>query len=1723
MSELGEHLEALRHDPGSVEAAEAVRDAAREAGEFKAYAEAFAERGERLYAGGDDRGAVDAWLEAALVCEEHVHDLPRAAQLYSRVLEVDPVHRRALFALGLVLHDLRRWDDLIALYRRRLAQTHDEGERTTLQQYVAELLAEKKDDPNGGFEALVAAAASAPWNLRILSRLEKLGERTGRLEEVAIAIGDMLMHQEEPRLRAALSLRLGEMHLGPIDDPVRALAHLRSALVDDGANPEVLGEIEDFFRERARFDQLAAFLEEAIQDQRIEPHRARLQRELARIYEYELNDRPRALLAFTRALALVPYDRDLIEEVMRVGVLADDLGSVARAYEGVVSATDNPLLATYLRLKLGQIYANVLGRPGDARRAYQAILDAEPGHLEASRRLQKLLARVGGTAPKGAASLSQQRQNGVQSAPVPKTHADPRVAGAAAPPDSEQAIKQSDESAFAGVLSSLARIEISSEREDADEAAELLWQATRPGGLGVQPSEEGSGEDSNPEAAKVLAALLPLVDGEDGDPGGPERRGVAEPVELVDIIDEAESGYGLREELVDDRFERPPDTLDVAVMMDEGSEAGSTASDLMPGLALAPAFLSDEDASVEVTGSPYLRSGLASATASNVLPLTGLQADSADDELGDALIDMPPDETLHHRTGPPDGADQMVSLTPLPSPSRQFGRAGMTVEDEQVRLEVFEESIHEFEGPERSTRRLEVAQAWQEEGLFSEAERVLREGIQERADDRDLLTALADLLETSGRWSDWLDVADRQLEVDPALADSIELRLRMVEVARDTIGDRRLAWRLADEATARDTGDLRPLQALEALARDAEDLDALAQVLDRMVPLRPHDVALHRALGDTLVRIGQPRRAAEALARACELDPEDLDIAWALADLRLDLGDYEEAEVCFLRLSQLGFPSARATAFVRLAELRLENPERQEEALEAIEAALESDPRCLDALALACSLAESSGDPGRACALAERCAALESDTLPRANWLRRAAELADHGVGDGRRAVRLYRSALELDPDDPESEARVGALLLERGEADAGRAHMLRAAAGLRDEERAAELFEKAGLAAEASGDKAAALAAYDEALERSGTRRVALARASALHAERGEIRAAHDRAASLILHHEPTLNDAERAEAFRNLARAKQEEGDAVGALRLAERAAEAAPSDPTVLSLVAEALEGSGRGDDAVDVLRRLAARQPAGFERAATLERAAELLNPERAADRARRVVLFEEALRETPDDIELAEKLATARSLVGDRLGQAEALEQAARSASGIRRARLATQAAEVVRTIHRARATSSLEMAVQAAPGYAPAVEALEVILARNNEHRSRIEVLEQAAEAALEDDPIASARWRWKAARIAEGRLRRPDRALQILASNEPTAQIADLLFRRAVEQGHGLDRARRVWAARSAAYPGQRLCFARLAELHLRAGAESEGRFVFELSSLLFGSEVPEDAPPPTALPQAQWVEPDDGELDAPERSFLMSVGFAPLHAFRTDLAERTPRRKDAAGPAALGIRASRPLAEAAEALHVALPLTFVQERGGAPFRPGLGPEGPCIFFDPVSAGSLDEVALRFYAGRALSLLRPEALALHLLPPEILRSAAYGLADMAPHPGDPVNAKTTRRRGKLLARALSSGEASYGPWINLEQAEQVARSWLQQPRRSLNLARSAVRRTAHRVGLMASGSPKRSIELVSEADSPNRARLLRFAIDALVLLSPEDKETSTGVRRPTP
>ena|GEM_PF-4623187 len=307
----------------------------------------------------------------------------KAITLYETVLCIDPSHREAIFALGIVYSDHGKTEELIRLYRQRISATEDSGEKATLHLYIAETIKNVFNDMELAFEEVLTAARLDPQNLRILDQLETLGRQCERDEEVTVILGEFLLHATDPHIRAGLALRLAELCLSSFDQPERALAYYKSALFEAGGDPNALKEIKDVFRQTDQFIHLSKFLDKSTKDRRTSPSRNRIQRELVNSAQEDEQHSTLALNTLLQAIAESPNDRRIITEMSELSKTTSDFQIFASALELVVHKSRNPLLIHFAQRKLGQIYTEELNAPEKAISIYKSIIEQHPNLIEA--------------------------------------------------------------------------------------------------------------------------------------------------------------------------------------------------------------------------------------------------------------------------------------------------------------------------------------------------------------------------------------------------------------------------------------------------------------------------------------------------------------------------------------------------------------------------------------------------------------------------------------------------------------------------------------------------------------------------------------------------------------------------------------------------------------------------------------------------------------------------------------------------------------------------------------------------------------------------------------------------------------------------------------------------------------------------------------------------------------------------------------------------------------------------------------------------------------------------------------------------------------------------------------------------------------------------------------------------------------------------------------------
>jgi serine/threonine-protein kinase len=271
----------------------------------------------------------------------------------------------------------------------------------------------------------------------------------------------------------------------------------------------------------------------------------------------------------------------------------------------------------------------------------------------------------------------------------------------------------------------------------------------------------------------------------------------------------------------------------------------------------------------------------------------------------------------------------------------------------------------------------------------------------------------------------------------------------------------------------------------------ADELEEARGLTEEALRLDPLHAEGHRLLGQLALRGGREEEALEAVGRALELDPEDWETHELMGFLALQGGRPEEGVEALSRAAELAPANAEIFKNLGAAYFRLG---REDEAAAAFQRSLEIEPYA----ATYTNLGTLEFYRGRyVAALHAFEKAVEQGANHYLNWanLGDALRFTPGRTGEAetafRRAIQLLEEAMERRPGDRELESRMALYLAKAG--DTGAALRLLESLGLGAEDLASDLPEgeaeprllyRAVLIYEINGQRDAALAALEEALE---------------------------------------------------------------------------------------------------------------------------------------------------------------------------------------------------------------------------------------------------------------------------------------------------------------------------------------------------------------------------------------------------------------------------------------------------------------------------------------------------------------------------------------------------------------------------------------------------------------------------------------------------------------
>lgn len=333
-------------------------------------------------------------LARARVAEGALDDLRMAFEAYEDVLAEIPDHPEAL-------EWMEGWADaagdlslLAEILERRLARAVDPRERAMILLRAGRVLraAEQLEEAARCYEAVRGIDPDSPIALRALREIyEDLGERR-RAIEITERQGRAAL---DPQNASLLLVEAGRSREIDQKAAVEALADYRAALARNPADDEAAAAVRRLCEQLGRWAELAAAVEaraEALPERR----RALLD-EAITLYVDRLGA-PRDAVRVLKRLIPEADAADVPPLLQRLADLyteLEDWPAAAATYERLRTISPDPALRRAVAFRLVAIFRDKAPDPDRARGWLKAVLDADPGDVDALEKLADLALSAG--------------------------------------------------------------------------------------------------------------------------------------------------------------------------------------------------------------------------------------------------------------------------------------------------------------------------------------------------------------------------------------------------------------------------------------------------------------------------------------------------------------------------------------------------------------------------------------------------------------------------------------------------------------------------------------------------------------------------------------------------------------------------------------------------------------------------------------------------------------------------------------------------------------------------------------------------------------------------------------------------------------------------------------------------------------------------------------------------------------------------------------------------------------------------------------------------------------------------------------------------------------------------------------------------------------------------------------------------------------------------------
>jgi len=387
---LAAYQQVLRGDPANEAAAEGMTTIYRRAQQWPELVGLLMARADAATTAPKAR---DLRAEAAELLETRLNDLPRARDLFAAVLTDDPGHARAGEAMARIAERTGDFQTLAQILERR-AEARRGIEKAEMLAKVAEVYEDHLNDLPEATRRFEGVLAIDPANLNALKGLDRIFNRNGQYRELLEVLERQIQVAATPRQKINLYERIAGLHDEEFLDHGRAAEALEAILAIDGSNDGALTALARHYRALDKWEPVVALYDKHASVTPDENRKIELLLAKARTLAEQVGSPERATKAYEQILVAQPSHASALEALAHLREMSGDSHAALSAIETLAAKAATPELKADQWMRAGRLLETRGDKDGAIER-YKIALDANPKDTSASTALRKAYAHRG--------------------------------------------------------------------------------------------------------------------------------------------------------------------------------------------------------------------------------------------------------------------------------------------------------------------------------------------------------------------------------------------------------------------------------------------------------------------------------------------------------------------------------------------------------------------------------------------------------------------------------------------------------------------------------------------------------------------------------------------------------------------------------------------------------------------------------------------------------------------------------------------------------------------------------------------------------------------------------------------------------------------------------------------------------------------------------------------------------------------------------------------------------------------------------------------------------------------------------------------------------------------------------------------------------------------------------------------------------------------------------